>query len=223
MAAADEFEKSQFCTNLTKATETCLKEIQRSYIEDILCYGLGQFSDSSISLHQLAVLIVLCKKFKSTVQVFDPLFNSTEVEVLNQSGFKIIAENEEGKRVVEQNRVTLVFLPHCPKQLTNNFLWANWNKNLRNCILLCNSFSKIIESNTKRTLSESANYISEVVSYSKEIKLENSYRLPFVFNDLSIHYFSFKDFGSKVFQEPTYSKDFEFITKEIGKTLIKDV
>lgn len=172
----------------------------------------------------MAALIVISNKFYSTVTIFDPLFDSTEISLLEKLGFEVINENEEGKRKISSDKTTLIYLPHCPKQLTNNFLWANWNINLKNCIIISNSFSKIIESHTEKTLQESANYINKIFKFTEEIELENTYEIVNAFNDLSIHYFNNSELNSSFFEgeveEPKYLKDTEFITKELKNLLI---
>lgn len=185
---------------------------------------MGKFSQNTSSLHQLSALIILSKTYNSFVKVFDPLFDSTEITILRKFNFEVIQENEEGKRQIEPNQTSLIYLPHCPKQLTNNFLWANWNINLRNCIIINNSFSKIVESHSEKTLLESAGYIKKIHEYTEEIALENSYDLLSVFNDLSIHYFTNSELNSSFFEgdnsEPKYSIDTEFITRELEKAKI---
>ena len=39
----------------------------------------------------------------------------------------------------------LFFLPHCPKQLSNNLLWSNWRPDkLRRLVVVGNSFKRIL-------------------------------------------------------------------------------
>ncbi|EFN69759.1 SRR1-like protein [Camponotus floridanus] len=109
-------------------------------------------------------------------------------------------------------------MPHCSRQLTNNFLYANWGEGLSNCILLANSFSGIVDSCLHRDALNMAGYILRIRPYVTEIQLENSFEYEEVFNDLSIHIFTKQDllktpadfWNSR--EEPQYlKKDVEFI------------
>ena len=75
----------------------------------------------------------------------DPIFFCSEVKLLRRLKLEVISENLECKLKcqVHTSHViissiaiiikyalqvpTLIFLPHCPKQLTNNLLYANWS------------------------------------------------------------------------------------------------
>lgn len=205
--------------------QSALRSLDKSEVDHILCYGLGKFSESTASLHQLALLKHLQETFGSDrVEIFDPLFSRSEVTFLEDLNFQVIQENEEGKHVIANGKITLAFLPHCPKQLVNNFLWANWNPRLRNCIIISNSFSKIVERNTNKALSESANYILKLFDHCEEIRLKDTYDHQNVFNDTSIHYFSGCEevLSKSPGEEPRYTeKDIEFIGKEFETLRLK--
>ena len=126
-------------------------------------------------MHQLAALIVLQNKYKPEIKIYDPVFNVTEIKILEKLNFELLLENEEAKRKLSENLVSLVFFPHCPKQLINNFLWANWNNNLKNCIIISNSFSKILQDCTEKTIKASANYINKIFPKVKEIEIEKRF------------------------------------------------
>lgn len=138
--------------------------------------------------------------------------------MLRALGLEIIETNEEGKRII-QNETTLVYMPHCSRQLTNNFLYANWGDGLSNCILLANSFSGIIDNCLSRDILDSVSYILRIRPYVTEIQLENSFVHEEVFNDLNIHIFTKQDllkvpsdfWNSR--EEPEYLTDeVEFVT-----------
>ena len=61
------------------------------------------------------------------------------MEALERLGVAQILVNEEGKRTVD--KTTVFFMPHCPMQLYNNVIWANWSLNLSNVIVVGNSFT----------------------------------------------------------------------------------
>lgn len=196
-------------------------------MHEILCFGLGNFSDSKPALHQLAALWVLSKRFNSCVKVYDPLFNCVEIKLLKILDFEVLVDNEEGKRLIEKNKTSLLFFPHCPKQLINNFLWTNWNLSLKNCLLIGNSFSSIIEGNSKKILNTSAKYIVKVQKITEEFKFKNDYFLNNVFNDISLH--SFNSVGANALfftqtleEEPIYSEEIELITNKVKELKVQN-
>lgn len=153
------------------------------------------------------------------MSVYDPAFCVEEVRLLRALGLEIIDTNEEGKRVIHQDKITLVYMPHCSRQLTNNFLYANWGDGLSNCILLANSFSGIVNSCLHRDVLNTAAYILRIQPYVTEIQLGNSFSHEEVFNDISIHIFTKQDllkvpadfWNSR--EEPEYLvDDVEFVT-----------
>ena len=70
--------------------------------------------------------------------MYDPVLTPLEVEVLASLGVDMIPDNEEGKRLV--TKPTVFIMPHCPMQLYNNVVWANWGKPLANVVVVGNSF-----------------------------------------------------------------------------------
>lgn len=190
---------------------------------DIVCYGIGQFSESVASRFQLAFLLVLKDFFESKVSVYDPVLSSKEKDIIKLLDCLVIERNEEGKRKVECD--TLFFVPHCPKQLVNNLLWKNWSKNLSRCIIIGNSFKKIFESNSDRFLEENLVYIFHTLSIVTEIKIVNNFKFSDIFNDLSVHYFleeeiqRLPDSILNSTEEPVYQKeDIEFVTSSFSNS-----
>lgn len=189
-------------------------------ISEIVCYGLGQFSLYRQSRCQLAFLLCLKARYEpARVHVYDPTFRSQEVRILRALGLEIIETNEEGKRVIQRDKTTLVFMPHCSRQLTNNFLYANWGDELSGCILLANSFSMTVNNSLHRDILNSAGYILRILPYVTEIRLENSFVYEEVFSNLNIHIFTKQDLLKvpadfwSFKEEPRYlTKDVEFVT-----------
>ncbi|CAL1679807.1 unnamed protein product [Lasius platythorax] len=203
---------------LSQLTES-LTVLNSNGISEIVCYGLGRFSQYRSSRCQLALLLCLkARHANARVHVYDPVFRPEEVQVLRALGLEIIETNEEGKRIVHRDRTTLVYMPHCSRQLTNNLLYANWGDGLSNCILLANSFSGIVDNCLRRDVLCMAGYILRIRPYVTEIQLENSFAYEEVFNDLSIHIFTKQellkapaDFWNSR-EEPRYlTDDVEFI------------
>ncbi|KAL6263847.1 SRR1-like protein isoform X1 [Pogonomyrmex barbatus] len=188
-------------------------------ISEIICYGLGQFSQYRSSRCQLGLLLCLKARYEpARVLVYDPVFRPEEVRALRTLDLDVIDVNEEGKRVIQRDRTTLVYMPHCSRQLTNNFLYANWGDGLSDCILLANSLSRIVDTCLHKDIIDMAGYILRIQPYVTEIRLENFFAYEEVFNDLNIHIFTKQDllkvpadFWSSR-EEPRYIKDVEFIT-----------
>ncbi|XP_011350015.1 SRR1-like protein isoform X2 [Ooceraea biroi] len=179
---------------LNRLTES-LTVLNCDGICEIICYGLGRFSQYRSSKYQLALLLYLKERYDARVYVYDPAFCSKETQILRTLHLEIVETNEEGKRIVktQRDKTTLVYMPHCSRQLTNNFLYANWGSGLSNCILLTNSFSKIVDSCLHRDIANTAGYILRIQPYVTEIQLENSFVYEEVFNDLNVHIFTKED------------------------------
>lgn len=184
----------------------------------IVCLGLGNVSECTTSRFQLAFLLCL-QSFCNNVhiEVCDPAFNKEDKLVLESFGFQVI-ENLEGKFTVNHNETVVFYMPHCPKQLSNNLLWANWGLQLNCCIIIANSFAKLLETNPKHVILDNAQYILSISPYVVELAVINSFKFYEIFNDTAIHVFPLdklslisKDFW-KLTPEPKYTEDdIEFI------------
>lgn len=93
------------------------------------------------------------------IEVYDPMFESVDLEVIKRGGFQVLKKNEKGryrlrhnselggsndesksaegtkqenmKQVPEEEEIqTIVFMPHCPRGLYEGFLDENWDKRL---------------------------------------------------------------------------------------------
>lgn len=165
----------------------------------------------------------MCFRDKLDIKVFvqDPVLWKIEDEILNDLNCEVLKNNLEGKYKVE-TCAKIFYLPHCPKQLTNNLLWSNWGLNLKNCIIISNSFCTLTENLTKRQLIHDANYISDILPHTLELAVINSFKYFDVFNDTAIHIFPLNkisllstDFWENR-EEPSYNDNIEFI-KNITK------
>lgn len=193
--------------------------LQDKNVVEIICFGLGHIAECNISRYQLALLLCI-KEYCGVdkVLVHDPIFYKTECKILSRLGLEVILENNEGCYVTAENGITLAYFPHCPKQLTNNFLWCNWSGKLHNCLLVCNSFSALIDNHPSRIILDSVPYIYNIHPYTDETILENNFKFTDIFNDTSLHHFS-KEKLSKLDPDfwknsgkPTYKNSEEFIT-----------
>ncbi|XP_069677883.1 SRR1-like protein isoform X2 [Periplaneta americana] len=226
LLAKEETVASDFCSSVLVKLSEGLNELTNLDIKEIICYGLGSFADSVTSRYQFALLLALKEHFSTSVLIYDPIFNDTEIDVLKELGCQVITINEEGKHKIQSHHFTLLYLPHCPKQLINNFLWTNWGPELQNCIIFSNSFSRIIESQPKRFLTESAGYILNIFPYTEELEIDNCFRYNDIFNDTAIHIFPQKKLNSvpqnfwDLCEEPKYCEDdTEFIGQKLISTL----
>ncbi|XP_059053008.1 SRR1-like protein isoform X1 [Achroia grisella] len=214
----------------SKYTEDALKSVSNVIssrkVVEIVCFGLGHISECHISRHQLAFLLCMkdyCDPIK--VLVHDPIFYQGECDILKHFNIEVIEQNIEGNYVISDRDITLLYFPHCPKQLTNNFLWTNWGLKLSNCVLICNSFNALIESQPSRLLSETVTYIYKIFPFTSEIVLENNFKYTDIFNDTSIHWFPKEKLDTvnedlwKKIDKPTYDNTEEFITSQMVEKL----
>ena len=159
-------------------------------IKNIVCFGLGRISTCKIALHQLALLLLLTEKLSCPVEVFDPIFSSEEKDLLSTKlNLQLIKDNCEGRRKTNLTSTSLFILPHCPRELSNNLLYSNWDPlSLQNCVIYANSFENL-RLNTPDRFLKSYHYLSKVREIAEEIVVPNTFRFQDVFNDLSLHFF----------------------------------
>ena len=64
------------------------------------------------------------------VAIFDPVMTPEETRVCTDTlQFSIMPNNSYGKIGNEdKNVISIYYMPHCPYQLYNNILWANWDR-----------------------------------------------------------------------------------------------
>lgn len=173
----------------TSAVELLKQSINGKDIKEIICLGIGRISSCHIAKYQLALISAIQEHFEvPEVKFYDPVLSSGDREVLETLNHEVLTENTEGKYLVEQP--TIFYLPHCPKQITNNLLSTNWSlERIQNLVLICNSFKSIIVSTPERFLRPNAHYILEINPFTSETEIENNFRFSDIFNDFSIHTF----------------------------------
>lgn len=198
-----------------KSLKSLREAIKDHSIQEIICLGIGRVSECSIAKHQLALISVIQEEFKIYLAKFyDPVLSQSDKEILEKLNCCILSENKEGKYIADQK--TLFYLPHCPKQITNNLLYTNWKSDLlKNLTLICNSFKLIIESTPERLLRPNAHFLLEINPFTTEVEIENCFRFKDIFNDFSIHTFETEQIPSDFFdnpKSPNYStEDLEFV------------
>lgn len=185
----------------------------------IICLGIGNFSDCHIARNQLAYILAIKNALDITKAIFhEPVFTTSEINALQSLGCLVHRVNLEGKCLLSEP--TLAYLPHCPKQLTNNFLWCNWSpKYLQNLILIGNSFTQTIENTVQRFLDIDASYITRLHPLTEEQQLRNNYRFTDIFNDTAVHTFEATREAAADFwlpnEEPCYVEATELITSHL--------
>ncbi|XP_001656422.2 SRR1-like protein, partial [Aedes aegypti] len=224
------FEETQFDLKSSeyflKAAKQVLSILCAVKLERIVCLGLGKILECPISRHQLAFIRCLREElgFGGPIEYFDPVFCEQAVEILERLGGVVLRENCEGKYLAEV--ATLFYLPHCPKQISNNLLWKNWNsQQLGNIFLIGNSFAGIVANCPRRLLENNARFILEVEDFCREVPFDNTFKHTDIFNDTSLHYFdnaNLKDKPEEFWDspEPHYTEeDLELITRNIQQGL----
>jgi len=206
--------------NSTFFTDTCIN-IKKLACESIWCFGIGHLGECVTARFQFAFLLLIRDVLKlSSERVFicDPILYKEEMEIIKTYGLNVATENIEC--MLECSVPTFLFLPHCPKQLSNNLLYSNWSSTaLKNLVICSNSFTNIVERNAAKVLAESASYIVAVIDNNlvNEFPLSNSFKYNDVFNDLSLHTFLAPDTISPDFwksSKPVYDlSDTEFIRR----------
>lgn len=217
--AKEEIKSSDVLSSALASLREGIKLLNDPEIAEIYCLGLGHIGERIVPRYQLSLLLCIKDVYNVRVLVHDPIFYTQEKEILKKLGLTVLEENQEGKYKSNSDSATLFFLPHCPKQLTNNLLWSNWNLKIKNCIIIANSFNTIVEENTKDSLVKSCNYLTNILTYTVELPIINTFKYYDVFNDTAIHIFPFQklklipeDFWNNC-SEPVYDSDnTEFIT-----------
>lgn len=175
---------------------------------NFICYGLGSVYESLSSRYQLALLLLLLdhinqynleskkRKFKiDLVEFFDPVLNSIDKKLLTSIyGFKIADSNTKCMKKIDSNHaestLTLFYMPHCPNALYNNLLYANWQPDLLNkLIILGNSFSTIHTMTLNSVMEKNFSYIKNSLEFLEEIRINSDCSLTNAFHDMSLHLF----------------------------------
>lgn len=219
--AKEELLESDIYASARASLREGLDILNNPKVTKIVCFGLGRIGECTIARYQLALLLCLKELCNADVHVYDPVFCKTECEILQALDCVVLSYNCEGKYAVDGPETVLFYLPHCPKQLSNNLLWSNWGLRLSKCIIIANSFTSVIERTPARLLRKFAQCISNISPYMVELAVINSFKYYEVFNDTAIHIFPYKDISliSEEFwtnnEEPNYSdNDVEFITNK---------
>lgn len=172
---------------LTQKSKTC----------NIVCLGLGLFTENLLAFHQFAFILSVQNSLSAQSDnsfhsfYYDPVFSIREQKILQDLKCTLLKENTEGRYPLEGK--TLFYLPHCPNALTNNLLESNWfPEQLDKIILINNSFLNLSLSKPERLLRSDSNLILDILPFTEEIPLIDNYFISGIFNDLSLHIFPYK-------------------------------
>ncbi|KAF2074891.1 hypothetical protein CYY_003810 [Polysphondylium violaceum] len=149
-------------------------------IHDIVCYGIGDFSESKKCLEQLSFITSLKSLYNITgsIYIYDP-------NVKRKASF----QQNDNHDTTKQNYYTLFYMPFCGRKLYDNVLWSNWN-DLSRILIIGNSFNQYIDSIhsvEKDYLPYS--YTSKSINLFDELEFPNTYPTPYIFHQTSLHIF----------------------------------
>jgi hypothetical protein len=150
---------SCFYESLLKAWSSATGSAPENTVRQIVCYGVGNFSQTSLShysapLWQLACALCLRDYLRTCsdggdirVLYYEPFSTAFEDTILAGLNLQVLTVNERAKRPIDAVP-TLFFMPHCPSQLYDNVLWSNWDELAVSTplIVLGNSFRNHCES-----------------------------------------------------------------------------
>lgn len=215
---------SDFFENSVEKLRQCLYSLPDPDVRQLVCFGIGSFGSCLIAMHQLAFVLEVIVALKIVnIKFYDPVLTEAEKDILNRLGCGVINENCEGKYPVDC--ITVFYLPHCPKQLTNNLLWKNWKPELlKNVIIIGNSIENMKSNTPERFLRQDAEYVLRCSDWVTEVPLENNFQFDDVFNDTAIHVFCCDKLEEVSQQEwsdnaePKYG-DTELITAQLEENL----
>lgn len=139
----------------------------------VVCYGVGSFSESCHNSRlQLALVLSLQESLGvAPAEVYDPIHNGEDKEVLSLLGCELGCSNENGKQPsLSSHGSTLYVMPHCSMRLYSNLLWRLWEPELLLKIaVIGNSFSsyegRLISAKEK---GDGTNCILRVANYVTE-------------------------------------------------------
>lgn len=98
--------------------------IGHQQVSDLVVLGIGSLMSNKASRLQLILAQAVARHLHcDRIISFDPCFNINDIAVLHVLNIDVLSENTAGKEVYK--RPTVVFMPHCPKQLYDNVLVSN--------------------------------------------------------------------------------------------------
>lgn len=106
-------------------------------VRQIVCYGVGNFSQTSLSHYSAPLWQLACALcFRDHLRIdggdirvlyYEPFSTAFEETILAGLKVQVLSVNERAKRPIDAVP-TLFFMPHCPSELYDNVLWSNWDE-----------------------------------------------------------------------------------------------
>jgi len=134
-----------------KAALAVISDIRKTSTAELnfVCYGIGRISISNIARWQLAAWLRAIRQVSpKRFFLHDPQLMPVEKSLLRELGFDLMeidncvetSDRQMGLWECDTNP-TVFFMPHCPKGLYHNLLWANWSADrLNRFVIIGNSF-----------------------------------------------------------------------------------
>jgi hypothetical protein len=137
----------------TKVYCHCVDVLQTLSLQNfsqIVLLGIGHFIKSSSACLQLALGLELFRNHPN-FHIYDPILSSQEIEICQSLNLKVncfssssssssITGVDSLHEALGGEGATFFYMPHCPYSLYNKILWSNWGDNLRQIVILGNSF-----------------------------------------------------------------------------------
>jgi hypothetical protein len=119
---------------------------QADRLHSLRCYGLGSPTRSLNSRYQAALIPIILGLIapKATVEIFDPIFDDSDCEVLQALGCVVLEEEYAMQHCLDSDAANGMFfyMPHCDADLYNSVLDAHWSADsLERLAVLGNSFA----------------------------------------------------------------------------------
>jgi len=154
---------------------------------EIFCLGLGSPSNSRDARAQLAFLLSTCDSCdieRNKVSVYDPVFTEGDVQLLRDLHFNCLTDNTATYPILKP---TILFMPHCDRNLYENMLRENWTKEgLRKMVLIANRFSEYVDNIPSHNLMAESPCLLRIAPYLESVELPTLKYPITAFNNMSI-------------------------------------
>ncbi|EIN07774.1 hypothetical protein PUNSTDRAFT_144312 [Punctularia strigosozonata HHB-11173 SS5] len=143
----------------------------------VLCLGLGSPSSSRDARAQLAYLMHTVKWLEiehSRVTVCDPVFTDDDRALFDETGI-IHIQPTELEHELALNQPTLLYMPHCDRDLYERVYASNRSKReLGNLLLIGNELEAYATAGSKKELEQKAQQILKILPYLSSYLLPRS-------------------------------------------------
>jgi len=154
---------------------------------EVLCLGLGSPSCSQEARAQLAFLVSICDGCdiqRRKVSIYDPVFTEDDMQLLRNLEFHCLTHNKTEYTLINP---TILFMPHCDRNLYENVLRANWtSERLQNILFIANRFSDYADHIPTRKLMAESPCLTRIASCLDSRELPTFTSLATAFNNTSI-------------------------------------